>query len=58
MSDLFEKFDQFVEENDPKLASTSTLKMKKELNSDIWGKNKHLHPRVRRRLLKIAHAVR
>jgi hypothetical protein len=54
MSDLFEKFDQFVEENDPKLASTSTLKMKKELNSDIWGKNKHLHPRVRRRLLKIA----
>ena len=42
MSKLLEKFDEFVEENDPKLASTSTLKMKKELNPEIWMKSGHL----------------
>tara|TARA_R110000824_G_scaffold269020_1_gene457586 strand:+ start:722 stop:1492 length:771 start_codon:yes stop_codon:yes gene_type:complete len=54
MSKLLEKFDEFVEENDPKLASTSTLKMKKNLNPEIWSENKHLFPSVRTRLLKIA----
>ena len=54
MSKLLEKFDEFVEENDPKLASTSTLKMKKELNPEIWMKNGHLYPKIRTRLLKIA----
>ncbi len=54
MSKLFEKFDEFVKDNDPKLASTSTLKMKKELNPEIWLKNNHLFPSVRTRLLKIA----
>jgi hypothetical protein len=54
MNDLFEKFDQFVEENDPKLASTSTLKMKKDLNPEIWAQNGHLYPKIRTRLLKIA----
>jgi len=54
MSKLFEKFDEFVEENDPKMASTSTLKMKRELNPEIWMKNKHLHSNIRKRLLKIA----
>tara|TARA_Y100000296_G_scaffold84937_1_gene119617 strand:+ start:854 stop:1624 length:771 start_codon:yes stop_codon:yes gene_type:complete len=54
MNKLFEKFDEFVKENDPKLASTSTLKMKKELNPEIWMKNKHLYPNIRKRLLKIS----
>ena len=54
MPELFKEFNKFVEENDPKLASTSTLKMKKELNPEIWMKNHHLYPNVRKRLLKIA----
>lgn len=53
MYKLFEKFDEFVEENDPTLVSVSTLKMKKELNPEIWMKNKHLYPNIRKRLLKI-----
>ena len=54
MPELFGEFDKFVEENDPKLASTSVLKMKKMLNPEIWMENKHLHPEIRKRFLKIA----
>ena len=54
MKGLFENFDEFVKNNDPKLSSTASLKMKKELNPEIWMANKHLHSEIRRRLLKIA----